>query len=74
MNQLHVKVLMGIGGSLDVFAGNVERAPQKWQDLGLEWLYRLIKEPRRFVRMLALPKFALTVLFKGKRYYKGGEE
>ena len=35
MNQLHVKVLMGIGGSLDVFAGNVERAPQKWQDLRL---------------------------------------
>lgn len=67
-HRLNCRVMMGIGGSLDVFAGNVERAPEIWCDLGLEWLYRLIKEPRRIGRMMALPKFGLTVLFKGKRY------
>lgn len=67
-DKLNCRVMMGIGGSLDVFAGVTERAPEKWQKLGLEWLYRLKKEPKRFFRMLALPKFALTVIFKGKRY------
>ncbi len=71
-DKVKARVMMGIGGSLDVFAGEVERAPEIWCRLGLEWLYRLIKEPWRFKRMLALPKFGLTVLFKGERY--GGEE
>jgi len=66
-NELGAKVLMGIGGSLDVFAGTVERAPEFYCNHGIEWLYRLIKQPSRFVRMLELPKFGLTVLFKGKR-------
>jgi N-acetylglucosaminyldiphosphoundecaprenol N-acetyl-beta-D-mannosaminyltransferase len=48
---------IGVGGSLDVFAGRVERAPQAFQHFGLEWLYRLIREPRRWRRQLALPKF-----------------
>ena len=64
------KVLMGIGGSLDVFAGTVERAPEFYQKHGLEWFYRLIKQPSRFFRMLALPKFGFTVFFKGKRVKK----
>lgn len=68
MKNMRAKVLMGIGGSLDVFAGNVERAPERWCNLGLEWLYRLIKEPWRIGRMMALPKFAVTVFLKGKRY------
>lgn len=67
-DKLNCHVMMGIGGSLDVFAGTVQRAPHIWQKLGLEWLYRLIKEPKRFFRMLALPKFGFTVLFKGERY------
>ena len=67
-DRLNCNVLMGIGGSLDVFAGVAERAPLKWQKLGLEWLYRLIKEPKRFWRMLALPKFAFTVLINGRKY------
>lgn len=67
-DKLHVRVAMGIGGSLDVFAGNVQRAPDRWRKLGLEWLYRLLKEPWRFLRMMALPKFALTVLFHGKKF------
>jgi N-acetylglucosaminyldiphosphoundecaprenol N-acetyl-beta-D-mannosaminyltransferase len=48
---------IGVGGSFDVFAGRVERAPQAFQRLGLEWLYRLLREPRRWRRQLALPKF-----------------
>lgn len=69
--RLNCRVMMGIGGSLDVFAGTAERAPEIWCDLGLEWFYRLIKEPWRIGRMMALPKFGFTVLFKGKRYKKG---
>jgi N-acetylglucosaminyldiphosphoundecaprenol N-acetyl-beta-D-mannosaminyltransferase len=48
---------IGVGGSFDVLAGRVERAPQAFQRMGLEWLYRLIREPRRWRRQLALPKF-----------------
>ncbi len=70
MHKLSCHVMMGIGGSLDVFAGMVERAPDVWCNLGLEWMYRLIKEPWRIGRMMALPKFGFTVLFKGKRYKK----
>ncbi len=72
--KLNAKVLMGIGGSLDVFAGEVERAPEIWCRLGLEWLYRLIKEPWRFKRMLALPKFGFTVLIHGRKFRKAEEE
>lgn len=67
-NELNCKVCMGLGGSLDVFAGTVERAPEFYQKHGIEWLYRLIKQPKRFFRMLDLPKFGLTVLFKGKKF------
>ena len=48
-------LLCGLGGSLDVFAGVVERAPKAFQKLGLEWLHRLIKEPKRIGRMAKLP-------------------
>ena len=68
--HLHARVIMGAGGSLDVLAGRVERAPERWQKLGLEWAYRLKKEPKRIGRMMALPRFGLTVLFKGKRNQK----
>lgn len=69
-DKLKVKVAMGIGGSLDVFAGTAERAPDFWCNIGMEWFYRLMKQPQRIGRMTALPKFGLTVLFKGKRYKK----
>ena len=49
------KLAIGLGGALDVFAGNIERAPEGWQKLGLEWAYRLKKEPRRIGRMAKLP-------------------
>ena len=57
-------LMIGAGGSLDVFAGVVERAPEKWQKLGLEWLYRLLKEPKRIGRMMKLPKFLLVCIAK----------
>ena len=49
------KLAIGLGGVLDVYAGNVERAPEAWQKLGMEWAYRLKKEPKRFGRMARLP-------------------
>ncbi|MEG0473693.1 MAG: WecB/TagA/CpsF family glycosyltransferase [Solibacillus sp.] len=59
-------VFIGIGGSFDVIAGTVKRAPVIWQKLNLEWLYRLLKQPSRWKRMLVLPQFALKV-FSMKR-------
>ena len=52
-------VMIGVGGLLDVFAGDIPRAPEAWQKLGLEWLYRLLREPRRIKRMIRLPKILL---------------
>ena len=49
------RLAIGLGGALDVFAGNVERAPESWRKLGLEWAYRLKKEPQRAGRMAKLP-------------------
>ena len=49
------RLAIGLGGALDVFAGNVERAPEQWQKAGLEWAYRLKKEPKRIGRMAKLP-------------------
>ena len=61
-------LLCGLGGSLDVFAGVVARAPKFWSDHGLEWFYRLCKEPRRIGRMMKLPLFLVHVRQeKGKR-------
>lgn len=52
---------IGVGGSFDVISGRVERAPEGWRRLGLEWLYRLVKEPSRWRRQLALPHFVLLI-------------
>lgn len=58
-----VRVAMGVGGALDFITGRAVRAPRWVQKLGLEWLHRLLHEPWRWRRMLALPQFALRVLF-----------
>ena len=63
-DALGVKLMCGLGGTLDGIAGTVKRAPQWMIRLQLEWLYRLMKEPRRFKRMLRLPKFILAALKK----------
>ena len=56
-------LMIGIGGSFDVWAGTVKRAPKIWQKLGLEWLYRTIKQPERFRRIFpTLPIFVYNVI------------
>ncbi len=66
--ELKAKAALGIGGSLDVFAGTVKRAPEFYTKHGIEWLYRLMKQPSRFVRMMDLPRFGFKVLLKGRKY------
>lgn len=61
-DDLPVRFMIGLGGSLDSFAGTVRRAPRWMIRLNLEWLYRLIREPWRLKRMMRLPKFVLAVL------------
>ncbi len=64
------RLAIGLGGALDVFAGDVERAPERWQKLGLEWAYRLKQEPRRAGRMAKLP----LVLIQAARQRIGREK
>ncbi|OAT81608.1 acetylglucosaminyldiphospho-UDP acetyl-beta-D-mannosaminyltransferase [Bacillus sp. MKU004] len=61
MPQFNKGLFMGVGGSFDVFAGTVQRAPEIWQKLNLEWFYRLLKQPSRWKRMLVLPQFIIEV-------------
>jgi N-acetylglucosaminyldiphosphoundecaprenol N-acetyl-beta-D-mannosaminyltransferase len=62
-DELTVKAAIGVGGSLDVWAGTLKRAPEFYRNHGLEWLYRLIQEPSRYKRMTALPLFMIKVVF-----------
>lgn len=62
--QLTVKVCQGVGGTFDVIAGRVRRAPKFFRSLHLEWFYRLASDPRRIRRQTALPLFAFHVLRK----------
>ena len=62
--ELNVRLMIGLGGTLDGIAGTVKRAPRWMIKLQLEWLYRLIKQPKRFGRMLRLPKFIFAALKK----------
>lgn len=63
MNTLDCKVFMGVGGSFDIFAGKLKRAPRWMIKLGLEWLYRVIKEPFRIKRLYVIPQFILKAVF-----------
>lgn len=64
MPALNVKVCQGIGGTLDTIVGRVKRAPIAWQRLGLEWLYRLLREPARIVRQRKLAVFVWELLVR----------
>lgn len=66
ISNLPQGIFIGVGGSIDVLAGTAKRAPEIWQKLNVEWLYRLVKQPSRWRRMLALPAFVLEVA-KDKR-------
>ena len=69
--ELNVNVCQGIGGTLDAITGNVKRAPKLFLKTGLEWLYRLIAEPKRIRRQINLPVFAMQVaLEKLRRNWK----
>lgn len=66
-DRLYPIIYQGVGGSFDVLAGNVKRAPEFFQKAGLEWFYRLMLEPKRIKRQMALPKFLLEVARSSKR-------
>ena len=63
----NIKAAIGVGGSLDVWAGTVRRAPEFYQKHGIEWLYRLKQEPSRFGRIMKLPVFMIRVVLAGKK-------
>jgi N-acetylglucosaminyldiphosphoundecaprenol N-acetyl-beta-D-mannosaminyltransferase len=65
-DALRVRAAIGVGGSLDVRAGVQKRAPAFFRDHGLEWLYRLARQPARIKRAAVLPLFMLRVLIKNK--------
>ncbi len=65
LSQIPVKLAMGVGGAFDVISGNVPRAPQWMKTVGLEWLFRLIIQPWRIKRQLALLKFVWLILASG---------
>ena len=69
-NKINAKIIIGNGGTLDGLAGNVKRAPEVFINLGLEWFYRLIKEPKRINRQILLPIFMFKVLFGDKNIVK----
>jgi N-acetylglucosaminyldiphosphoundecaprenol N-acetyl-beta-D-mannosaminyltransferase len=62
LHRLNVPVAMGVGGAFDFIAGRAKRAPKWMQRAGLEWLHRLVREPWRWRRMLALPRFLIRVV------------
>jgi N-acetylglucosaminyldiphosphoundecaprenol N-acetyl-beta-D-mannosaminyltransferase len=65
-DTLHPCVYQGVGGSFDVISGKIERAPESFQKLGLEWLYRLMKEPWRIKRQAVLPLFLIRAVTSKK--------
>lgn len=65
-----VPLSMGVGGSFDVISGRLERAPEWMQRSGLEWLFRVIQEPKRLPRLLALPRFGLAIATDAWRAYR----
>lgn len=62
MHKLGIPVAIGVGGTLDVMAGTMLRAPLWMQKANLEWFFRLVVQPKRAIRMLALPKFVIEVV------------
>jgi len=74
LDRLNAKVCIGVGGTLDVLSGRVPLAPEFLRKNGLEWLYRLCREPRRAGRMLDLPRFLLRVCHATLRSGKAGRK
>ncbi|MFW5985077.1 MAG: WecB/TagA/CpsF family glycosyltransferase [Halanaerobiaceae bacterium] len=74
IHKLNIGVGMTVGGSFDVWAGKSQRAPVWMQKAYLEWFYRLLKEPSRLSRMIALPRFVVLVFFAALRRWGGFSE
>lgn len=62
LDRLAIPICMGVGGTLDVFSGRVDRAPTWMQRSGLEWFYRLLRDPRKIRKVAVLPRFVAMVL------------
>jgi N-acetylglucosaminyldiphosphoundecaprenol N-acetyl-beta-D-mannosaminyltransferase len=71
--RLQVGVAMGVGGTFDYISGETPRAPAWLCRFGLEWMYRLVHQPWRWRRMLALPRFACAVAWAGLRPHREGK-
>lgn len=69
LDKLKTGVVMGVGRSFDYYSGDLKRAPKWVQKMGMEWLYSLIKEPSRWKRQLALPRFVGKILFGGRERF-----
>ena len=69
-DKVNAKIFIGNGGSVDVLAGDVKRAPKIFIKLGLEWFYRLITDPKRIKRQMLLPAFLFKIIFSGKNIVK----
>lgn len=67
LERFKCRFIMGVGGSFDVIAGKVKRAPKWMINLGMEWLYRVIKEPFRIKRLAAIPKFIFRVVISNEK-------
>jgi N-acetylglucosaminyldiphosphoundecaprenol N-acetyl-beta-D-mannosaminyltransferase len=67
IHKLNIKVGIGVGGSFDGMSGRVKRAPIAFRKLGLEWFYRLLRQPTRLIRMLKLPLFLIKVISNRKK-------
>jgi N-acetylglucosaminyldiphosphoundecaprenol N-acetyl-beta-D-mannosaminyltransferase len=65
-SRLPVALAIGVGGAFDFLSGRKQRAPRSMQRIGLEWMYRLYREPWRWRRMLAIPRFILQVIVRGR--------
>lgn len=72
--ELAIPVCLGVGGSFDVISGRLERAPVWMQRAGLEWLFRVIQEPKRWRRLLALPRFVAAIAAESWRAWRRGRD
>lgn len=65
LEKAGVRLAVGVGRSFDYYSGDLKRAPESWRRKGLEWLYSLLKEPKRLGRQLGIPKFLWRVVWAG---------
>jgi len=66
--DIPAKLTLCLGGTIDIMAGNIKMAPAWMRKVGIEWLYRLIRQPSRFKRMLDIPRFVWAILCNGRSY------